>query len=101
MSPVSQAHSQNGHAEHEAIPCPSEQRAASDQPARTEQDEAVLPASIDVSSSSNPGLISRRIRHEADRVRAKFMANVDTGTEVILRFDFMNDHDTRVGPYTC
>ena len=34
-------------------------------------------------------------RAEAARVRAKF-ASVDASTEVVLRFDFMNEHATRV-----
>ena len=36
------------------------------------------------------------VRLEAERVQAKFLSVVDTSTEVILRFDFMNNHDTRV-----
>lgn len=35
------------------------------------------------------------VRNEAARVKAKF-ASVDASTEVVLRFDFMNEHDTRV-----
>ncbi|DBA97089.1 hypothetical protein WJX77_003952 [Trebouxia sp. C0004] len=35
------------------------------------------------------------VRKEAARVKAKF-ASVDASTEVVLRFDFMNEYDTRV-----
>ncbi len=35
------------------------------------------------------------VRNEAARVKAKF-ASVDASTEVVLRFDFMNEYDTRV-----
>ena len=38
----------------------------------------------------------QRVHLEAQRVQAKFASSVDTSSEVILRFDFMNNHDTRV-----
>lgn len=41
-------------------------------------------------------LYNELVRLEAERVQAKFLSVVDTRTEVILRFDFMNNHDTRV-----
>lgn len=36
---------------------------------------------------------------EAAKVQAKFMASVDTATEVVVRFDFMTEHDSRVSVY--
>ena len=36
------------------------------------------------------------VRAEAAKVQAKFMSHVDTTTEVVLRFDFMSEHDSRV-----
>ena len=44
---------------------------------------------------------NQRVLLEADRVRAKFVSYVDTSTEVILRFDFINNHDTRVSQRMC
>ena len=41
-------------------------------------------------------LNKQRVHLEAERVQAKFASSVDTTSEVILRFDFMNNHDTRV-----
>lgn len=41
-------------------------------------------------------LDEQRVRLEAERVQAKLESFVDTSSEVILRFDFMSNHDTRV-----
>ena len=37
------------------------------------------------------------VRAEAATVQAKYMSHVDTATEVVIRFDFMSEQDTRVG----
>ncbi len=52
--------------------------------------------SSDLTSAPNEAPASELVRLEAQRVQAKFVSNVDTGTEVILRFDFMTSYDTRV-----
>ncbi len=36
------------------------------------------------------------VRAEAARVEAKFVYNVDTASEIVMRLDFMNNYDTRV-----
>ena len=38
----------------------------------------------------------QRVRMEADRVGARFVSQVDTTSEVVQRFDFMTESDTRV-----
>lgn len=36
------------------------------------------------------------VRAEAASVKAKFVSHVDTTTEVVVRFDFLSEQDTRV-----
>ena len=40
------------------------------------------------------------VRAEAATVQAKYMSHVDTTTDVVVRFDFMSEKDTRVGVTT-
>lgn len=62
------------------------------QPGTVATDTLVAPTSED-----DIELNKQRVRVEAERVQAKLLSSVDTSSEVILRFDFMNNHDTRVG----
>lgn len=53
------------------------------------------------SVSGRPALDDSRcheaaVRAEAATVQAKYMSHVDTATEVVVRFDFMSEQDTRV-----
>lgn len=53
-----------------------------------------------VSSRLAPGDSQCRdetVRAEAAKVQAKYMSHVDTTTEVVVRFDFMSEKDTKVG----
>ena len=43
--------------------------------------------------------IDQAVRAEAAKVQAKFMASVNTATEVVVRFDFLTEHDSRVSVY--
>jgi hypothetical protein len=52
--------------------------------------------SSDLNSAPNVAPASEPSRLEAQRVQAKFVSNVDTGIEVILRFGFKTSYDTRV-----
>ncbi len=87
-----------GHIKHEAVQQYAGQSKDSDpnSQASLKPNEAKPCNSSDLISASNVAPVSELVRLEAQRVQAKFVSNVDTGTEVILRFDFMSAYDTRV-----
>lgn len=49
------------------------------------------------SASAGGQCCDEAVRAEAATVQAKYMSHVDTATEVVIRFDFMSEQDTRVG----
>lgn len=61
-----------------------------DQGSREQHSTAFKAAGIDSLCSDDD------VRAEAAKVEAKFVSQVDTRTEVVVRFDFMSDQDTRV-----
>ena len=94
----SQLHSTDGYVEHEAVRYDVQRNAKPSPPSNLEQAKEALSEQDESSMGGNLELTNQRILLEADRVRTKFVSYVDTSTEVILRFDFMNNHDTRVSP---
>jgi len=98
VTPSSQQSNHEGNIKHEAVQYDAGQSKDSDpySQASLEAGEARPCDSSDLASAPNVAPASEPVRLEAQRVQAKFVSNVDTGTEVILRFDFMSAYDTRV-----
>ncbi len=98
VTPSSQQSTYEGNIKHEAVQYDAGQSKDSDpySQASLEAGEARPCDSSDLASAPNVAPASEPVRLEAQRVQAKFVSNVDTGTEVILRFDFMTNYDTRV-----
>ncbi len=98
VTPSSQQSNHEGNIKHEAVQYDAGQSKDSDpySQASLEAGEARPCDSSDLASAPNVAPASEPVRLEAQRVQAKFVSNVDTGTEVILRFDFMTNYDTRV-----
>ncbi|KAA6428794.1 MAG: hypothetical protein FRX49_01669 [Trebouxia sp. A1-2] len=99
--PGSQRSNHEGYIKHEAVQLDAGQSKDSDsyRQASTEPKEARPCNSSDLTPAPNVVPASELVRLEAQRVQAKFVSNVDTGTEVILRFDFMTSYDTRVAMF--
>ena len=55
-----------------------------------------MEGSPDGSAANHSHVSSEAIHAEAKAVQAKFMSNVDTTTEVVIRLDFMTEQNTRV-----
>lgn len=98
VSPNSQQSNHEGHVKHEAVQLDAGQSKDSESycQASIEPKQARPCNSSDLTPAPNGAPASDLVRLEAQRVQAKFVSNVDTGTEVILRFDFMTSYDTRV-----
>ena len=76
----------------------SQSTTQSDPHSRTSRDLPVVRTVHETHASSRQDPMADSgdvVRNEAARVKAKF-ASVDASTEVVLRFDFMDEHDTRV-----
>lgn len=76
----------------------SQSTTQSDPHSRTSRDLPVVRAMHETKAISHQDPMADSndvVRNEAARVKAKF-ASVDASTEVVLRFDFMNEYDTRV-----
>ena len=76
----------------------SQSTTQSDPNSRTSRDLPVVKTVHETHASSRQDPMADSgdvVRNEAARVKAKF-ASVDASTEVVLRFDFMDEHDTRV-----
>ena len=67
-----------------------------DSQARSKPGAAATDTTVATPSEDDMELNKQRVRLEAERVQAKFVSSVDTSSEVIFRFDFMSNHDTRV-----
>lgn len=94
--PGSQQYSTDGHVHHEAVQYTSKQsNTVTSSQAGTIRGQAAL-GDLDETSSKDDLARDKEIRLEAERVQAKFMYGVDTSTNVILRFNFMTNRDTRV-----
>ncbi|DBA74568.1 TPA: hypothetical protein ACH3X2_009443 [Trebouxia sp. C0005] len=101
VSPSSQQSNHEGYIKHEAVQLDAGQSKDSDsyRQASIEPKQARPCNSSDLTPAPNGAPASELVRLEAQRVQAKFVSNVDTGTEVILRFDFMTSYDTRVAMF--
>ena len=91
-----ESHSRRGYVENDVVH--DGQRKDTDLSSKTDhgKSEAAHDKSGDFSLADDLELTHQQVLLEANKVRAKFVSNVDTNTEVILRFDFINSHDTRV-----
>ena len=98
VNPSSEQSKFEGLIKHEAVQHDAGQSKDSDpySQASLEPKEARPCTSSDLTPAPLVAPARELIRLEAQRVQAKFVSNVDTGTEVILRFDFMTVYDTRV-----
>ena len=94
VTPSSEQSKDEGYTKHEAVQHYAGQ--SKDIDPYSHAKEAGACNSSDLTSAPNVAPASELVRLEAQRVQAKFVSNVDTGTEVILRFDFMTSYDTRV-----
>ena len=95
--PGSQQYSNDGHVHHEAVQYTSKTSdTVSSSPANIPHCQPALTDPDATSNEADLGISNEQIRLEAERVRAKFMYDVNTSTEVILRFNFMTNRDTRV-----
>lgn len=87
----------DGDVQHEAVHCDVDHRRNADpHPASNEQRAAGLGKPDNLLPERDKGIISERVRLEAERVQARFASSVNPSTEVTLRFDFMKRSDTRV-----
>ena len=96
---ASEQHSRDGYVEHEALQYEVGQRREthpSSQANLGNSPQAALDKTDELALADDLEITNQKILLEADKVRAKFVSYVDTTTEVILRFDFINSHDTRV-----
>ena len=98
--PGSQQNSNDGHVHHEAVQYTSKTSdTVSSSHANTPHGHPALTDPDETSCEAELGLSNEQVLLEAERVRAKFMYDVNTSTEVILRFNFMTNRDTRVRYY--
>ena len=90
-----------GHVEHEWQPVErldSQSTTQSDPNSRTGPVLPVVNSVHETHASSRQDSLADSgdvVRNEAARVKAKF-ASIDASTEVVVRFDFLNEYDTRV-----
>lgn len=97
--PAKPQHNQDGYVQHDALHYDAGQGQdthPSSQASLKRGEAAPLSNPEKKPSKDDSELTNERVRLEAERVQARFASHVDTSTEVILRFDFMSSHDTRV-----
>lgn len=100
MLPRHEQHNNDGLVQHEDVRQSAGQHQVKDTApgthARVDRVEASLGLPKENLVDDDLELNNELVRLEVEKVQAKFLSGVDTCTEVILRFDFMNNHDTRV-----
>ena len=88
----------SGVVQHELQPAEVRDTAAATEPVTDQDDIAALKAHGKDADIENARRMSNedRVHDEAARVRAKFTDQVDTATDVVVRFDFMTSYESRV-----
>ena len=95
--PGSQQYSTDGNVHHEAVQYTAKQNdTVTTSQAATSHGQAALGDPKETLLQDDLARTKEQIRLEAERVQAKFMSSADTNTDVILRFSFMTNRDTRV-----